>query len=56
MLVYVHKILHLTHYLKEDMDALNRTYRLEDDSVGTPNRYLGDNFEKVRIENGRECW
>ena len=49
MLVYVDNILHLGNYLKKDMDALNFTYILKEESVGPPKRYLESNVKKFYI-------
>ena len=38
------------------MDDLNHTYRLKEESVGPPKRYLGANVENEHMENGKECW
>ena len=55
MIVYVDDILHLAHDTKADMYALYRTYRLKEEIVGTPERYLGSNANKVHKKNGKEC-
>ena len=38
------------------MDDLNHTYRLKEESVGPPKRYLGANVENEHMENGKDCW
>ena len=49
-------IIHLAHDTKEDMYALNRTYRLKEENVGTPKIYIGANYEKIQEKNRKECW
>ena len=56
MLVYVENIINLSHDLKEDMYALNCTYILKEEIIGTPTRYIGENAEKVQMDNEKECW
>ena len=56
MCVYFYNILHLAHYPKEDMDALNFTYRLNEESAGPYNRCLGSNVDKVHMYKGKEFW
>jgi hypothetical protein len=38
------------------MDQLALSYRLKDDSLGPPERYLGANVAKYQLPDGRECW
>ena len=54
--MYVDNIIHLVHDLKEDIDALNLTYRLKEEIAGPPNKYLGSNVKKVHTENGKDYW
>lgn len=56
VLVYVDDLLHLHHDPKLFMQSLEEKYRLKDDSVGEPDRYLGANVEKVQLEDGRITW
>ena len=46
MLWCVDEFLHIGFNTKEDMGSLNMIYRLNG-GVGPPDRYLGDNAEKV---------
>ena len=39
---------------REDMDDLNCTYILKEDSIGPPERYIESNAEKVDMDNGKE--
>ena len=55
MLVYVDDVLHVHHDPSFDMKRLSTFYRLKD-GVGTPDRYLGANIEKVQLCNGKEVW
>ena len=56
MLVYVDKIVHLSHDLKKDIYDLNCTYILKEKSIGPPKKCLGYNSKKVHIDIGKECW
>ena len=56
ILVYVDDLLHIHHEPKKFMDALQKVYRLKDDSLGPPSRYLGANVEKVQLEDGSTAW
>ena len=38
------------------MKELKGLYRLKDDSLGPPSRYLGANVEKVQLEDGSVAW
>ena len=53
--MYVDYIIYLANDPKEDMDALNYTYRFKQESVGTPEIYLGANVQKFQVNNGKEC-
>ncbi len=46
VLIYVDDVLHLSEDPSVDMDKLNKLYRLKD-GTGEPDRYLGDNIERV---------
>jgi Reverse transcriptase (RNA-dependent DNA polymerase) len=56
VLIYVDDILCASHDPKAVMDVLSKTYRLKEDSVGPPSRYLGANIERVVLEDGSICW
>ena len=56
LLVYVDDILCISHKPKETMDLLAGIYRLKEDSVGPPDRYLGANVGKFQLPDGREAW
>lgn len=51
MLIYVDDILHIAEDPEEDMKKLGQVYRLKD-GVGTSDRYLGGNIERVHTNNG----
>jgi len=51
MLIYVDDVLHVAEDPEEDMKKLGQVYRLND-GVGTPDRYLGGNIERVQTSNG----
>ena len=55
MLCYVDEFLHIDFNPKEDMDVLNMIYRLKG-GFGPPDRYLGENIEKVQLKDGRVLW
>jgi hypothetical protein len=55
MLIYVDDVLHIAYDPKEDMDSLNKVYRLKEGS-GPPDRYLGANVEQVQLEDGSLAW
>jgi Reverse transcriptase (RNA-dependent DNA polymerase) len=56
VLIYVDDILCTSHDPKAVMVVLSKTYRLKDDSVGPPSRYLGANIERVVLDDGSICW
>jgi hypothetical protein len=56
VLVYVDDILHLSHDTKVVMDQLAKSYKLKEDSLGPPERYLGANISKYQLPDGRESW
>ena len=56
MLVYVDDIINLTYDPKEYMDYFNWTYRLKDDIIGPPKRYIWANLNKFQMDNGKEFW
>ena len=55
MLIYVDDILHIAEDPEEDMKKLGQVYRLKD-GVGTSDRYLGGNIERVHTTNGSMAW
>ena len=50
IILYVDGILHLAHYPKDGIDALNCTYILKEDIIGTPKKYLGYNVENFKFK------
>jgi len=56
LLVYVDDILCVSHQPEKTMDEIKELYRLKDDTVGPPNRYLGANIGKFQLSSGFECW
>ena len=56
VLVYVDDLLHLHHDPNLFMDQLEHTYRLKENSVGEPDRYLGANIDRVQLKDGRIVW
>ena len=52
VLVYVDDVLHLNHNPDTFMNRLAEVYKLKDDSVGEPDRYLGAKIEKVQLDDG----
>jgi len=55
MLIYVDDVLHIAEDPEEDMAKLGQVYRLKD-GVGTPDRYLGGNIERVQTSDGSVAW
>ena len=54
--MYVDNIQHLANDTKPVMNILNQAYRLKEWSVGNPDRYIGENIEKVQLEDERISW
>ena len=55
MLVYFDDVLHLAKYAQEYMLKLKQIYRLKE-GVGSPDRHLSANVNKVQLEDGRTFW
>jgi len=55
MLIYVDDVLHLSEDPSEDMNNLNKLYRLKD-GTGESDRYLGGNVERVQTDDGSIAW
>ena len=55
MICYVDDLLHIGFNPKEDMDALNMMYWLKE-GFGPPERYMGENVEKVHLKDGKVVW
>ena len=55
MLCCVDDLLHICFKPKEDMDELNMIYWLKEE-FGPPDRYLGENVEKVQLNDGQVAW
>ena len=55
MLCYVDELLHISFNPKEDMDALNMIYWLNE-GFGSPGQYLGANVEKLQLKDGKVVW
>jgi len=56
LLVYVDNILCVSHQPEWTMDQIKELYRLKNESVGPPSRYLGANVGKFQLKSGLECW
>ena len=50
--MYVDYVLHLHHDPDTFMNRLAEVYRIKDGSVGEPDKYLGANMEKVKLDDG----
>jgi len=55
MLIYVDDVLHIAEDPEEDMAKLGQVYRLTD-GVGTTDRYLGGNIERMQTSDGTVAW
>jgi len=53
---YVDDILCVSHQPKKMMEQIKQLYRLKDDSIGPPTRYLGANVGKFQLKSRLECW
>jgi len=56
LLVYVDDILCVSHEPDCTMSQIKELYRLKDDLVGPPKRYLGANIAKFQLPDGSEAW
>jgi hypothetical protein len=56
LLVYVDKILAISHELKVLIDTIGEYYKVKPRSDKEPDIYLGANVEKVQMPDGREVW
>ena len=56
ILVYVDDILIFAKKPKEIMDDLGKHYEMKPESVKTPEMYLGANFDKIQLPDGRSEW
>ena len=54
--MYVNYVLHLHHDPDTFANLLAEVYRLKGGSVGEPDRYLGANIEKVKLDDGSVAW
>ena len=55
ILMYVDDVLHIAEDSEEDMKKFAQVYRLKG-GVGTPDRYLGGNIERVQTSYGSVAW
>ena len=56
LLVYVDDILIISHDTKPVIEALSTQFRLKEDSLRPPNRYLGAGIKIFTDSRGQECW
>ena len=56
LLVYVDDILCLSEHTKPIMDEIGALYRLKENSVGPPKRYLGADTKFLQMKSGIQCW
>ena len=56
MLTYVDDILLMSHDPKPTVEALQKQFRLKEDSLGAPNRYLGASIKIFTDASGYESW
>ena len=52
MLAYVNDVIHLANDAQEYMLNLNQVYQFKE-GFGPPYKYLGANFDKIQLEDGR---
>ena len=55
MLVYVDNVIRLANDSQKDVLKINQVY-LSKEGFGTLDRYLGNNIDKVKLEDGRTDW
>jgi len=55
MLIYVDDVVHIAENPQRDMVKLGQIYCLKD-GVGTPDRYLGGNIQRVQTSGGSVAW
>lgn len=56
ILIYVDNILIVSHDPRPHMDYLRSKYVMKDESVGSPETYLGAQTEKDQLPDGMTCW
>ena len=56
LLVYVDDVLIISHDTKPIIEQLSAQFRLKEDSLRPPNRYLGAGIKIFTDSQGRECW
>jgi Reverse transcriptase (RNA-dependent DNA polymerase) len=56
VLIYVDDILCVSHDPRSVMEVLRKTYRLKDESVGPPTRYLGADIRQMLLDSGEPAW
>jgi len=56
LLVYVDDILCISQCPDQMMNQIKELYRLKDELIGQPKRYLGANISKYQYPNGLEAW
>ena len=55
MICYADDLLHIGFNPRKYMDTLNIIYRLKE-RFGTPDQYIGANFYKLQLKDGRVVW
>jgi len=56
LLIYVDDILCISHQPIWTMEQIQDLYRLKNDDIGLPKRYLGANISKYQLPYGTEAW
>jgi len=56
LLIYMDDILCISHQPQSTMDQIQQLFRLKDESVGPPKRYLGANISQYQLPDGSEAW
>ena len=56
ILLYTDDALVVSQHAEETLKGLGRYFELKEESIGTPNIYLGVHFRKVQLENGVKAW
>jgi len=56
LLIYMDDILCVSHRPHDTMQQIQQLYRLKDEVVGPPKRYLGANIAKFQLPDGTEAW
>ena len=56
LICYVDDVSSISHYPQKTMDGIKNTFKLKNDRIKEPKKYLGADLSKMTTDDGRVRW